>query len=487
MSSKQSYERYDDDLDKSDSLICGFGPRGGHAESNDDTAAGASSADIDANDTANKLNANLICGFDRGDGGSFGSSGQSTGSEMLAVRKEEGANAKVSNTNTASQEPVHQQLGDGDQPQSSPLLEATNVTGATSDDNMKTKMERDEDSTDYQVLKVEHMPLTVPTKTDSTPTDPSRVLPRDSSNRSIGSEGGLSMASEDAIVLISNFLDNSDDESNDAKNLAEEEIIGRVYKTKRADKYDSIPIELEINTSLMTGPPPIKRQDRRSAGDIGGTTLDRSIDKNPRRSSDGVLASVMAAKMDGEKQKQQSSTLVVEQNILHSETDVGRPPSKPPQSAEQITNLPEKDSDSHLASVPTYSGQHTPLNDNAAHEENSSSMPQNIQTNSYAQRLEPFQSRRRSSILELALDVIAEDETDESTAANSVLKSSMSSKNSSKQASQSAAVGFEEVIDESFSIPTSEPLGEHAKSMAVSFGMVDNAQERPPRRRMREY
>jgi hypothetical protein len=80
--------------------------------------------------------------------------------------------------------------------------------------------------------------------------------------------------------------------------------------------------------------------------------------------------------------------------------------------------------------------------------------------------------------MDIGLDVIAEDESDDSTAAISVLKSSQ---NSSKQASQSAALTYEDVIDEVFSMPTVEPLGEHAKSMAMQLGMVDR-----PKRKMCE-
>ena len=85
--------------------------------------------------------------------------------------------------------------------------------------------------------------------------------------------------------------------------------------------------------------------------------------------------------------------------------------------------------------------------------------------------------------MDVCLDVIAEDESDESTAAShSVLKSSQSSKTSSKQTSQSGAAAFEDIIDESsFSMPNSEPLGEHAKSMAMQLGMVNK-----PKRSMRK-
>ena len=70
-----------------------------------------------------------------------------------------------------------------------------------------------------------------------------------------------------------------------------------------------------------------------------------------------------------------------------------------------------------------------------------SSQPPSHQTNSepiksytvgFSTAVEPIQTRRRSSGMDIGLDVIAEDESDDSTAAISVLKSSQ---NSSKQAS----------------------------------------------------
>ena len=230
MSSKQSY---DDDSDKSDSLICGFGPRRGNAESidGDSATAGASLGDNDSKEVpeTETLNANLICGFGRGgDGGSFASSGpESTGSEMLAALMED---EPVDMTTYQ----IKQQLGNGDQSQASSRA-AANGTGATSpNNNIDSKNERDEDNYDIQI---QHVPISVPTKTGDSSSGPRRGISRISSNRSVGSDGGMSMASEDAIVLMSNMLDNSD-RSNDTMSDGEEEIIGRVYKKKPNDNYD---------------------------------------------------------------------------------------------------------------------------------------------------------------------------------------------------------------------------------------------------------
>lgn len=439
MSSKLSYGS--SDSDKSDSLICGFGPRRGHAGS-------ISSGDND------ELNENLICGFGRGgDGGSFASSGQSTGSgDILAAMK--GGDIINGHTvaNTATNQ-TKQQIGNGDQSQ--PLSRAAADTrGEVSPINN----DMNEHEENYQKdIQIQH----IPTKTDDGGDDSS---PR--RRRSIGSEGGLSMASEDAIVLMMNMLENSDEDgSNDGmSDEAGNEIIGRVYKKKPSEDFDSIPIELEINTSSMVSPPPIRHQDRRSVGDVGRTTSKIALDTNQRRKSDGVLAAT--GKKD-EEIKQSPSPVVKSQppnSALSAEQMMGIPLPKQPQNVEQAIPLPKKDNGGN----------------------NLSSQPITIQTNTEPKKsftpAVPL-SRRRSSGMDVCLDVIAEDESDESTAAShSVLKSSQSSKTSSKQTSQSGAAAFEDIIDESsFSMPNSEPLGEHAKSMAMQLGMVNK-----PKRSMRK-
>lgn len=445
MSSKQSY---DDDSDKSDSLICGFGPRRGHDESesiDDSTTVGASSGDADIKEISETLNSSLIIGFGRGDGGSFASSGQSTGGEEM-------------NGKTVYQ--TKQQAQESPRP-------AADTMGATTTNNnyVSGKSELDED---YAEIRIQHMPLSVPTKKgDSSNTSvPRREISRVNSNRSVGSEGGWSMASEDAIVLMTNMLENSEDGSDGGMSDEDaNEIIGRIYKKRVSDKDDQIPFELEINTSSMISPP----LRHRSVGDIGGTTtLEKSLDKSRRRASDGILTA--GSKVE-ERQPSSSpsvthnqppnSAVRAEQNIL------GKPLPKPPQNAEQAIPLPRKDDTGNMSSQPP---------NNQTNNE-----PPKSFTSGFSAGVEPMQSRRLSNGMDLCLDVIEEDESDESTATNSILKSSQTSKTSSKQTSQSAAVAFEDIIEDVFPMPTSEPLGEHAKSMAVQLGMVDT-----PKRRMRE-
>jgi hypothetical protein len=487
MSSKQSYDG--DDSDKSDSLICGFGPRRrGRAESMDDsTYAGASALDIDTKEGGSALNSSLICGFGGGgDENSFVSSGQSTGSDMFAALMEDEMNGKTAQT-TIDQ--TKQQLGNVEHSQASARA-SENGLGATSN-NTNVKNERDQVSRTNYELRIETVPLTVPTKTDSSP-GPRRGLPRVSSNRSVGSEGDLSMASEDAIVLMSNLLENnSEDGSNDAmNNKAENEIIGRVYKSRPSDKYDSIPFELEIDPSLWEsmGSPPAKHSARqhdrrRSAEVVGEKPPDKSLDKRLRRNSDGIMATTMAARKEVDRQQSSSPTVEPKapKSVLRAEPTVDKPLPKPPQNLEQFIPIPlsKNDADKHQASVLKSTGRHVSLSDNVEHVDIMSSQPPSHQTNSepvksytvgFPSAVEPIQTRRRSSGMDIGLDVIEEDESDDSTANNSVLKSSQ---NSSKQASRSAALAYEDVIDEAFSIPTFEPLGEHAKSMAMQLGMVD--------------
>jgi hypothetical protein len=486
MSNKHSDDG--DESDKSDSLICGFGPRRrGRAESTDDsTFAGASAGDNDTKEGSNALNSSLICGFGGGggDGNSFASSGQSTGSDMLAALMEDEMNGKTAHT---TNDQTNRKLGNGDH------SAAENGSATSNNINTDVKNERDKVSRSNYELRIETAPLTVPTKTSSSPSG-RRAIPRVSSNRSIGSEGDLSMASEDAIVLMSNLLEDSEDGSNDAMdNKAQNEIIGRVYKKRPSDKYDSIPFELEINPALwesMASPPakhPVRQQDRRRTEVLGGAPPDKSLDTRLRRNSDGIVAAATMAAVKKEEERRQSSSPTAEtkaaNSALRAKPTIDKPLPNPPQTLKQTTPLSKKDTDKHQASVLKSPVRHVSLNGNVE----LSSQPPSHQTNSepiksytvgFSTAVEPIQTRRRSSGMDIGLDVIAEDESDDSTAAISVLKSSQ---NSSKQASQSAALTYEDVIDEVFSMPTVEPLGEHAKSMAMQLGMVDR-----PKRKMCE-
>ncbi len=206
--------------------------------------------------------------------------------------------------------------------------------------------------------------------------------------------------------------------------------------------------------------PPLRH---RSVGDIGGTsTLDKSLDKSRRRASDGILEERQSSTSPSVTQQPTNSAVRADQNIL------SKPLPKPPQNAEQATPLPRKDDTGNNMSSQPPSSQ-------------TNNEPTKSYTSGFSAGVEPMQSRRLSNGMDLCLDVIEEDESDESTAANSILKSSQTSKTSSKQTSQSAAVAFEDIIEDAFPMPTSEPLGEHAKSMAVQLGMVDK-----PKRKMRE-
>ncbi len=446
MSSKQSYD------DDSDSLICGFGPRRGRAESesiDDSTTVGASSGDVDTKEISETLNSSLIIGFGRGEGGSFASSGQSTGGG-------EEMNGKTVNTSSYQ---TKLQLG-GDQSQESSRASADTMGAATPTNKyVSGKSELDETTSE---IRIQHMPLSIPTKKgDSSNTSvPRRELSRVNSNRSVGSEGGWSMASEDAIVLMTNLLENSDNGSDGGVSDEDaNEIIGRVYKKRLSDKDDQIPFELEINTSSMISPP----VRHRSVGDIGGTTtLDKSLDKNRRRASDGILEERQSSTSPLVTQQPPNSLVRADQNIL------SKPLPKPPQNAEQAIPLPRKDDTGNNLSPQPLSSQ-------------TNNEPTKSCTSGFSAGVEPMQSRRLSNGIDLCLDVIEEDECDESTASNSILKSSQTSKTSSKQTSQSAAGAFEDIIEDEFPMPTSETLGEHAKSMAVQLGMVNK-----PKRKMGE-
>ena len=514
-SSKQSYDGDDSD-DKSDSLICGFGPRRKRRISGDDSSASAGAS----NDHMDDVNASLICGFGGGDGNSFTSSGQSIDSNTIAALFEDNqTNGNTNSLNNHQTTTQQSQLGKDDShstnnggynyPQASPHTERN---GKNDHDRLGTVAAHSEANDDIQV---QHFPLTVPTKTDPSGS-PRRPIPRVSSSRSVGSdsrsvgsEGDMSMASEDAIVLMINMLENGEEGSDDVindKGADEKEIIGRVYKKKPTNDYASIPVELEINPSswesmLSPASSNLGRQAdtgrRRSAGPghIGKST-EKTHDKRLRRSSEGILASTMAVRTEDERRQQSSSTAIEPK------------PRNSPVRSEPIIDktvpklyddpLSKKDAEKHQASTaPKSTVRHVSINNNVSHIDNvPPSHPPSYQTKTgepvesfamgFPTTIEPIQpERRRLSGMDQGLDVIAEDEaTDDSTAANSIYKSSQTSKASTRAGSQSSATSYEDLIEDSFSMPTAEPMGEHAKSMARQLGMVDKRSSN--KRRMSE-
>lgn len=505
-SSKLSYDGDDSD-DKSDSLICGFGPRRGRRISGDDSYASAGAS----NNNMDDVNASLICGFGGGDGNSFTSSGQSMDSNTIAALLED--NQTNGNTNSLNNHQTTQQSqlgrdnshntnnGGHRYPQASPHTERNEKNGH---DRLSTVAAHSEANGDIQV---EHLPLTVPTKTDPSGS-PRRPIPRVSSSRSVGSEGDMSMASEDAIVLMINMLENGEEGSDDVindKGADEKEIIGRVYKKKPTNDYASIPVELEINPSswesmLSPASSNLGRQAdtsrRRSTGPVQiGKSTEKTHDKRLRRSSDGILASTMAVRSEDER-RQQSSSTAIESKPHHSPVR-----SEPiiDKTVPKLYDDPFSDAEKHQASTVSKStARHVSINNNVSHIDNvPPSQPTSYQTKTgepvksfamgFPTTIEPIQpERRRSSGMDQGLDVIAEDEaTDDSTAANSVFKSSQTSKASTRAGSQSSATSYEDVIEDAFSMPTAEPMGEHAKSMARQLGMVDKRSSN--KRRMREY
>jgi hypothetical protein len=253
---------------------------------------------------------------------------------------------------------------------------------------------------------------------------------------------------------------------------AEREIIGRVYKKRQTHDYDSIPVELKINPALWDSMTPLAKpeaqNDRRRSAMVEETPK-ISLDK--RRNSDGILAT-NAMTLRQEETRQLSSPF--EAKPPHSAVLAGptiyKPLPKQRRSVEQAAAPSPKVAEVHQESVPKSPVRRVSIRDIADRVENMSSQP-SYQAKSKAVKssplgiptaVEPITSRRRSSgALDQNLDVIVEDETVDSVATDSILKSSLASQYSSK------AQGF-----------NSEPIGEHAKSMARELGLLDRSKRR---------
>lgn len=228
----------DDKTDSSDGdgndLICGFGRRRRHTEESGDKIFSDRSGDN-----------TLICGFG-GDGGSCSSAGDSMQEalqEGMAHWVFEGGDNMVPGLregSTGSESQLNPPMnGDG---LLSDLL--TNLEEAEVDDSMKETSEQ-EQTAEVSVYSVS-------TKVD----DGSGVrrVPRRRSNRSLDESGNsstfddMSMASEDAIVLMLDLLNESDNEDRgkEHKRRPHTEICGRIYRHVPNVDYDHLPMELEI-------------------------------------------------------------------------------------------------------------------------------------------------------------------------------------------------------------------------------------------------
>ncbi|KAL7554470.1 hypothetical protein ACHAWF_017925 [Thalassiosira exigua] len=250
------------DSEESDTLICGFGPRGGRRDSAYSAATAESTGeildgldglnpnfapgncegnggpspgpvgagDVGGRDGEKDMKSSLICGFGFADDKSYGS--DASGDVLGAMGK---------------------LLGDDDdapQDVKEALLAMGSSAGVPAENGEIVSTERGEDV--YMV--------SIPTKTSDDEKDTSkpkgRGIPRMDSSKSMSSDGDESILSEDAVVLMVSMLEESEWEGGEKdkgkkKKSREEEVCGRVFKRQSLTDYESIPTELEIDNSAL--------------------------------------------------------------------------------------------------------------------------------------------------------------------------------------------------------------------------------------------
>ena len=412
----------DDTSRESDTLICGFGPRrrGGDANSisSDNFYGTEVGVDMNMGENGGGLNSSLICGF-----GGVGGDGNSHGSGST--------------------------IGRGEQVTSSSVMVTTaNIPSSA-----------------YSSTSI-----SIPTKTEEG--SATRGIPRMDSSKSISSEGDMSMASEDAVVLMINMLEEAGDIGGDhhhgnnkdhnEKYFADEEVCGRVFKRQSITDYESIPTELEIESGAL---------DQQSSWST-------SLPNNNHNSDNKKL--IVNNENKVEKLNSHSEGLYTKSIIpqttpeLQPASDTRSGPSSQPQKQclKQTTSLTKNVSINNHATYIAENGESnvaTKGRNNIRTNKPTVSF-QSISSSSNNNNHMTCPSAVGSSEVDQNLDVIEEDESSDSSTVASDLKYSMLSEAAtdvSSRVSSDASSGS----DPYFSSTNLIPIGEHAKSMARQLKM----------------
>ena len=241
-----------DDASKSDSLICGFGPRRSRRDSNssdiDNFFLGAVGDEDDDgnNDLVFSYRSSLICGFG-GDGRNSAVSGGSSSSGDI----EKDIDLFIDGNNNLA--------GDG-----AALALALTKNATLGNDQEMFPVRKNVNgpiwinhSTSSGLVMT---PITVLTKTEGKDGGGLRKVGSDGSlRRSLNSIGDVSIFSEDAIVMM---LDACEEVGKNDK-FTDDEVCGKVYKGHRNNDYESIPVEVKIDSvDLESWTSPHKKTNR---------------------------------------------------------------------------------------------------------------------------------------------------------------------------------------------------------------------------------
>ena len=442
---------------ESDTLICGFGPRRARRDStsvdSSDNLFGASDDNMDKD-----MKSSLICGF--GDGNSRGSA-SSSGEIIAALEKSILYNDKPKGVDREFA------VSTGDGPNGDSSMPSGERKKNENEDSIHNGSSLIHEDLIFPV-PTQNTSIEVPTKTAVNTRDASAKSPlsRFDSSRSVGSDGEMSMASEDAVVLMISMLEEVDgdvDDTTSGRQSTQENVCGRVFKRQLTNDYDSIPIELEIDSGALDQPwtphkiyPVASRQ---------SAAVDLSVPEEKETHQDVLTEDHTASKMH------------------HAS------PAEPFSSNDHMNNHDPKMSKTSLAKQVSINNTNTYIDENKG---NSTTKGRNASSKSSVSfqplnnNYTDFEERRRSSVADQNLDVIKEDDNDSSTIATDLKDSfvSQGTGSSSKISDASSRSG-----GDPFSSMKLKPVGEHAKSMARHLkmdGIVDTPSHgAPPKRRVR--
>ena len=408
--------------EESDTLICGFGLRRTQGDSNSlDSSDNFGIGGLNNADT--ELNSSLICGF--GDN-SYGS--RSSRGDIIVGVIEESISTMHHKVTDINKEVTENEI-DSDKVKSSKV----NVSAQNNGDHF------------FQIP--------IPTKTVC---NSSMSVPRMDS-KSVSSEGEsmVSMASEDAVVLMVNMLEEDISENKEFQ----DEVCGRIFKRQQTSDYESIPIELEIENGV----------------------LDQSWSSLPNNH--------ISDRSGFGHEDVETKKLVPEGDIfLHSRghrtslKNTGQPQQQKQLSSKQVGPAPHIKS-SNSTTYMSEKGGNNVKGRNSCGKSTVSFQSLGNTFSGFPSSVDQVQQRRRPSGAE-NLDVIKEDDNDSSTVATDLKNSFLSQGTALSKVSDSSSG------DTSFSSSSRlNPIGEHAKSMARQFKMdaIVDTPLRGPSQRIREY
>lgn len=497
------------DSDGSDSLICGFGPRRGRRDSVDsgdyqsgcDDDSRRSGIDLELTESQ----ANLICGFGGDRNGDKKTDKKGFDKSDFAVAAFEETQSEDGAAQTMGADDVEDKKTDTDHHAIHPdggnnghQADASIASGASHDRGNKSRLR---DHGGNQIVST-FLPMELKV---NAPSSSARTNRDDGSlSRSLKSVDSMdmSMASEDAIVLMYNSLDDEssdeDGEDNRAKRLKRNEnIVGRVYRGQ-TDDYGSIPLELEIESEI-SAPSDSSFTSKQSTRSVSAPVQGHRASNG----TNGEGTAVNAINGDREKIRPVPPTKVEDvAEESESKTKSFRPFSSQSAQNSNVNSpsekqdcIPQSESNKNFGKMDMLVPTKPPaLNIKERKKETLNDAVPNNSNSNYAigfpstaptprDKISRINSLRKSTLDEDNLSIIEENDCDSSTGTSIMQSNYSEAGDDDSDASGSTSKDDDLVLDSLFSRASKskapKPMGEHAKSMAKKLGV--------PMRQLRKF